>query len=191
MFILRHIRAGLLLSALAALLAPAALAQTISALRAHDVDQPIEWEADRSELLGREDTALFIGHVKVTQGTLVLRADRLYVFYKLPPGAREPEVERLDATGHVRIESPSEQVSADWGVYDIVNRIITLGGVVSVRRGETELHGKRLEIDLRSGVTKLDAGGSGGAGERVRGRFAVPQKNGVKDKEEQGDGGGK
>ncbi len=186
---IRPVPAALLACAMGALLAPAAAAQTISALRAHDVDQPIEWEADRSELLGREDTALFIGHVKVTQGALVLRADRLYVFYKLPPGGTDPEVERLDATGHVRIESPSEKVSADWGVYDIVNRIITLGGVVSVRRGETELHGKRLEIDLRSGITKLDAGGAEGAGGRVRGRFAVPRKSEPEDGN--GDGGGK
>ncbi|MFQ5346449.1 MAG: LptA/OstA family protein [Rhodothalassiaceae bacterium] len=165
-------------------------AQAISALRAHDVDQPIEWEADRSELLGREDTALFIGHVKVTQGTLVLRADRLYVFYKLLPDSRDPEVERLDATGHVVIESPSESVTADWGVYDIVNRIITLGGVVTLRRGETELTGKRLEIDLRNGVTKLDANGVGGEAGRVRGRFAVPKKESGTTPDEK-EGGGK
>ncbi len=191
MFIMRPLRAALLVCAVGTGPASTAAAQTISALRAHDVNQPIEWEADRSELLGREDTALFIGHVKVTQGSLVLRADRLYVFYKLPPGGDDPDVERLDATGHVRIESPSERVSADWGVYDIVNRIITLGGVVSVRRGETELHGKRLEIDLRSGVTKLDAGGPGAAGGRVRGRFAVPRQSGSEGKDGKGDGGGK
>lgn len=164
------------LLALLLVLGPAtAAAQAISALRNHRVDGPIEWEADRSELLGREDTALFIGNVRVLQGDLELTSDRLYVFYKLRPGEDDPDVERLDATGSVVVTSPSETARGDWGVYDIPNRIITLGGNVVVARGDTRLAGERLEIDLESGVTRLDARTEDDSRGRVRGRFTLPQ----------------
>lgn len=175
----------ILLAPLLALGAATASAQAISALRDHQVDGPIEWGADRSELLGREDTALFIGNVEVVQGDLRLTSDRLYVFYKLRPGEDDPDVERLDATGSVVVTSPSETARGDWGVYDIPNRIITLGGNVVVARGDTRLAGERLEIDLASGVTRLDARTEEDGRGRVRGRFTLPRGEAKPD-----DGGG-
>lgn len=152
-----------------------AAAQTLSALKNHNIDQPIEWEAERSELLGREDVALFIGDVHVTQGTLELTSDRLHVFYSLVEGQTDPSVERLDVTGNVTIVSPSERATSQWAVYDIPKRVITLGGGVKLNRGETRLEGDRLEIDLVSGVTKLDGEAAGEDGPRVRGRFILPE----------------
>lgn len=152
-----------------------ALAQSLSALKNHDIDQPIEWEAERSELLGREDVALFIGDVHVVQGTLELFSDRLHVFYSIVEGQTDPNVERLDVTGNVTIVSLSEHVSAQWAVYDIPKRLITLGGGVKLSRGDTRLEGDRLEIDLVSGVTKLDGEATGREGARVRGRFILPE----------------
>lgn len=172
---------AILLALLLALPPVTAMAQAISALRNHQVDGPIEWEADRSELLGREDTALFIGNVRVVQGELELTSDRLYVFYKLRPGEDDPDVERLDATGSVVVTSPSETARGDWGVYDIPQRIITLGGNVVVTRGDTRLAGERLEIDLESGVTRLDARTAEDQSGRVRGRFTVPRGEGKPD----------
>ncbi|GER04944.1 hypothetical protein JCM17846_26260 [Iodidimonas nitroreducens] len=95
----------------------AAMAQGLSALKDHDIDQPIEWSADRSEILGREDVALLIGNVKVDQGSLNLTSDRMHVFFKSIDGQNTPEMERLDVTGNVKITSPSEVATAEWGVY--------------------------------------------------------------------------
>lgn len=168
-----------------------AATQSISALKNHDISQPIEWEADRSELLGREDVALFIGHVVVTQGGLSMRSDRLHVFYSLPEGSSDPVVERLDATGSVLLRSESETASADWGVYDVSGRIITLGGSVELVRGDTRLSGERLAIDLVSGVTRLDGDPAEGEEGRIRGRFVLPPANSSPDKPSGGkDGGG-
>ncbi len=161
-----------------------AFSQGLSALKNHDIDQPIEWEAERSELLGREDVALFIGDVHVTQGTLELSSDRLHVFYSIVEGQTDPSVERLDVTGNVTIISPSEHVRAQWAVYDIPKRLITLGGGVKLNRGDTRLEGDRLEIDLISGVTKLDGEAADGDGARVRGRFILPESAPAKELEQ-------
>ncbi|GER01988.1 hypothetical protein JCM17845_26110 [Iodidimonas gelatinilytica] len=161
----------------AMLVGQTALAQSISALKDHDIDQAIEWEAQRSELLGRDDVALFMGNVRVKQGALELHSDRLHVFYTIAQGQTDPNVERLDVTGNVEIVSPSERALSQWAVYDIPKRIITLGGGVVLTRGDTRLAGDRLEIDLVSGVTKLDGEDMDGEGARVRGRFVLPERS--------------
>jgi len=153
-----------------------AQAQGLSALKEHDINQPVEISAERSELFGRDDAALFIGSVHVIQGEMGLFSDRLHVFYSLPEGAADPEIYRLDATGHVRLESPSESARSEWGVYDVTERLITLGGGVVLTRGDSRLEGERLEIDLETGVTKLDGRATEREGGRVRGRFVLPDK---------------
>lgn len=160
-------------------------AQGLSALKEHDINQPVEIEADRSELFGRDDAALFYGDVHVEQGELDLFSDRLHVFYSLPEGAADPEIHRLDATGNVRLQSPSESASSEWGVYDVTERLITLGGNVVMTRGDSRLEGERLEIDLETGVTKLDGKTTESQSGRVRGRFVLPEKK----NEDPGDGG--
>lgn len=155
------------------------LAQGLSALKDHNIDAPIEWEADRSELMGREDAAVLIGDVHVTQGDMELFSKRLHIFYNLPEGASDPQVQRLDATENVRLESPSETARASWGIYDVGERLITLGGGVTLNRGDSRLEGERLEIDLESGVTKLDGKRTGAEEQgRVRGRFVLPEREG-------------
>ncbi len=171
----------ILLTLALALGAGAAAAQTISALKEHDINRPISWSAERSEIMGREDLALLIGNVRVEQGNLLLTADRLHIFYALSEAAASPDVQRLDATGNVVLTSPSETAHAAWGVYDIANRLITLGGGVRLERAGSNLSGERLEIDLRSGVAKIDGGPVQGEGGRVEGEFELPQN---------GDGGG-
>jgi len=172
-----------------AVAATGAWAQGLSALKDHNIDAPIEWEADRSEVLGREDVAVLIGDVHVTQGDMELFSKRLHVFYSLPEGASDPEVQRLDATENVRLETPSETARASWGVYDVGERLITLGGGVTLNRGDSRLAGERLEIDLESGVTKLDGKPTGPDEQgRVRGRFVLPERDDGQAGEENGDG---
>lgn len=177
------------LAALASIVGAPAAAQPISALKDHDVDRPIEIAAQRLEVKDREDLALFIGDVIAEQGDLTMRADELTVFYTLEDAGADPTIRRLDATGTVALASPSERATASWGVYDVERRIITLGGGVRLVRGETELAGDRLEIDLATGVTKLDGTPALGEEGRVRGRFALPENDGDEAAEEGPEGG--
>ncbi|MEM8800333.1 MAG: LptA/OstA family protein [Pseudomonadota bacterium] len=152
-------------------LALPAAAQTLSALKQHDVDQPIDISAEQVEVRERENVALFGGMVEVTQGRLKLFADSLRVYYEPSESANVP-ITRLDVQGRVKLNSPSERVEGDWGIYDIERELVTMGGAVKLTRGETVIQGTRLELDLRTGLAKLD--GRTGRGARVRGQFSVP-----------------
>lgn len=153
--------------------------QAVSALKNHDSNLPIEISADRLEVRSRDDVAVFEGRVEAVQEDLTLRADRVTVYYdRKPEGAGEgdaPPISRIDAAGKVTLISPSENVSANWGVYDMTQRIVTLGGSVVLNRGDVVVRGDRLQVNLDSGVTRLETA-STGTGEmqekgRVRGRF--------------------
>jgi lipopolysaccharide export system protein LptA len=145
-----------------------------SDLKSHDTYQPLDIDAERFELRQREGQAVFSGTVHVTQGKLILTSDTLTVFYESKGEGLNPSIDRLDARGRVKLSSSSEQVVSDWSVYDVNRRLVTFGGNVVLTQGQNTLNGERLELDLVSGLTKLD-GEVGKNDGRVRGTFSVPE----------------
>ncbi len=174
-----------LLLLLALLLAPAlailpAAAQT-SALKGLDTSAPIDVDASRIEIQDAANQAVFTGAVVIRQGRLTLSADTVKVLYSRTRNG-SPEMQRLDARGHVRLVSPTERASGNTGIYDVAAKIITLVGNVTLDRGGSNLKGQRLVLNLVTGQTSFDGRGGGTAAApgttpgRVSGRFIVPQR---------------
>jgi len=161
----------------------AAMAQqkqnAVSALKGHNSNAPIDLSADRLEVQDRADRAIFAGNVHVKQDELTLDTTRLTVAYS--GGAQTAggvQIRRLDAAGGVTVRSPSEVAKGDFGIYDLDKKLITLIGTVQLNRGDNQLNGSRLVIDLDSGRAVVDGGppGVNQSGGRVTGHFMVPQK---------------
>lgn len=163
-----------------ALAAGPALAQT-SALKGLDTGAPIDLAAARVEIQDAANQAVFSGAVIIKQGQLTLNADTVKVLYTRAGGS-DPEMQRLDARGNVRLVSPSERATGNTGIYDVAGKIITLLGNVTLDRGGSSLKGQRLVLNLVTGTTSFDGRGGGTAaasgtqGGRVSGRFLVPQR---------------
>ena len=161
----------------------AALAQqksnAVSALKGHNSNAPIDLSADRLEVQDRADRAIFAGNVHVKQDELTLDTTRLTVAYSGgSQGSGGVQIRRLDAAGGVTVRSPSEVAKGDFGIYDLDRKLITLIGSVQLNRGDNQLNGSRLVIDLDSGRAVVDGGppGVNESGGRVTGHFMVPQK---------------
>ncbi len=161
----------------------AAIAQqkqsSMSALKGHNSNAPIDLSADRLEVQDRADRAIFAGNVHVKQDELTLDTTRLTVAYS--GGSQQAggvQIRRLDAAGGVTVHSPSETAKGDFGIYDLDKKLITLIGAVQLNRGDNQLNGSRLVIDLDSGRAVIDGGppGVNSSGGRVSGHFTVPQK---------------
>jgi lipopolysaccharide export system protein LptA len=163
------------------LAAPAGLAQAqaISALRNHDTGQPIDVDAARAELRDNDRILILTGNVVVVQGNMRLTANRMRVYYE--KGAKDRlTILRIDADGGLNFTSPSEKAQSQWGIYDVSERQLTLGGDVKLNRTTSlaEVAGERLELNLRSGLTTLDGRSADGQPTtRVRGRFDVPERS--------------
>ena len=169
------------LALLLLVLAAPSLGQT-SALKGHNTDAPIDFDAARIEVRDKDDQALLTGDVKIRQAELTLDADSVKIFY-LRPKVGEPQVRRLDAQGNVRLVSPGEKARGRYAIYDVQQKLITLIGDVVLDRGASQLRGQRLAIDLDTGRATLDGANAAAkpgalppSGGRVSGRFVVPPR---------------
>lgn len=158
--------------------AQAAQAQGISALKRHDTNATIDVNADRIEVRDRENLALFQGNVKVHQADMTLEANTVRVYYDRGQ-AESLVIQRIDANGNVQLTSPSERAVGNYGIYDVRQRQITLVGNVRLTKGDSTLNGDRLQVNLESGVMRLDGAPAvaGQSSSRVTGRFVVPPRD--------------
>ena len=172
----------LLLATLAVLAGPALGQDGTSALKGHNTNAPVDVAADRIEVQDRADRAVFSGNVVARQADLTLSAARVTLAYTNTNGL---QIQRIDASGGVTVRSPSETARGQFAIYDTNNRLITLLGGVVLTRGESQVRGGRLVMDLEMGRAVMD-GGPGGASApgtttapsgRVTGTFTVPQRN--------------
>jgi lipopolysaccharide export system protein LptA len=157
--------------------APAAQRGTCpqSALKGHNSDAPVDWNAQRMEVLDQQGKAILTGNVVAKQGELTLTAARVVAAYSKRPTTH---VDRLDASGGVVIHGPGETAKGAFGIYDLNQKLITLVGGVTLTRCDATVSGARLVYDLSSGRAVMDGGGSPGAanpGGRVTGSFTVTQ----------------
>ena len=118
-------------------------------LNAH---QPIAVNADSffADLTG--DTGTYTGNVIVVQGNVKLHADKVKV---LAPGGK---ASRMEADGHVVVDSPSGQAVGDNGVYDVPQQILRLTGHVVLTKDQNVMRGTALEYSMSSGLARMTAG---------------------------------
>lgn len=135
----------------------------------HDTNLPVQIDADALEIQQDKNLAVFTGNVAARQGDIVLRSDSLAVDYGRAKGAPKtdgaPQIASLHAKGKVQLVSPAESARGDWAIYDVPNRVITMGGDVVLTRGENILQGRHLVFNLATGKSRID----GGAEEKTAG----------------------
>lgn len=135
-----------------------------------DPDKPIEVEADALEVDDAKQTATFSGNVRVIQGDIRMKSDRVTVHYD-GGGQGSSRISRIAASGNVLVSSPDEQTaSGEWATYTVAKRQIEMGNSVVLRQGENVIRGSRLHVDLASGQARVTGAENGGTG-RVRGLF--------------------
>jgi len=139
-----------------------------------DSDQPIAVNADSflADLNG--ETGTYTGNVIVTQGRVKLHADEVKV---TAPGGR---ASRMEAQGHVIVDSPSGQAVGDTGIYEVGQQLLRLNGHVVLTKEANVMRGNALEIAMDTGLARLTAGGApaqpGQPPGRVQGLFMPPQR---------------
>ena len=162
--------------------APAVGQGPTSALRGHNTNAPVDVAADRIEVQSRADRAVFSGNVVAQQAELRLNAPRVTVTYSSAGGT---QIQRIDASGGVVVRSPSETARGQVAIYDTGARLITLIGGVTLTRGDSQVRGGRLVLDLDTGRAVMDGGGpaprnapgtTSTPGGRVTGTFTVAQR---------------
>ncbi len=177
----------LAIASLAAFATTAALAGSALGQARHDTAAPIDFAAQSIELQDRANRAILSGGVRITQANMTLTAARVTVSYTGQVIDGSPSVSRFDASGGVTVTRPDQTARAQYGVYDINRRVITMLGGVTLTQGANTVSGGRLTINLDTGRASIDGSGVGTtrapdgsvvrSGGRVTGRFTVPKRD--------------
>jgi lipopolysaccharide export system protein LptA len=137
---------------------------------------PIEVSADALDVRQNDQLAVFSGNVIAKQGTTVLRANEMTVYYANAPQAQSSSkggdgITKIIARGAVMVTRPGETASGDIGTYDTIADTIDLEGNVVLTREQNILKGSKMHYNLASGRSILTSGGQTTGGGRVRGLF--------------------
>lgn len=137
-----------------------ALCAALLALPAHaekaDRDKPVNLEADMVTLDDIKKVSVYQGNVILSQGTLMLRADRLQVTQN------ESGLDTLSATGRPatfrqKLDGSDEFIDgfADRIEYDSVNSQLEMIGHAQLRRGSDELRGAQISYNANTEFYKV------------------------------------
>jgi lipopolysaccharide export system protein LptA len=185
-------------SAAAPAAAPAPGSPVQSMIGGEGKDQPVQIEAASLEVRDKSKMATFSGNVQVVQGDTTMKCQKLVVFYgeevgiagateakPAKPAGDAPKtpqnIRRIEARGGVTVVTKDQNASGDLGVYDLLQKTITLTGNVVVSQGQNVIHGERVIVDTVSGNAKVESSnqGSGAATpSRVRALILPNGQNG-------------
>lgn len=116
---------------------------------------PITIKSNELSADNKGKTAVFTGKVVAKQGDITIFADRITVNYADKKG----DVEKIEASGNVRIVQQNKTGTAGQAVYDSRDGRITLTGNPKVMQGTDSISGKVITYyvdDDRSVVTGGD-----------------------------------
>ena len=125
-----------------------------------DRSQPMDVEADHTDAgIGDDSDAILTGHVKITQGTLEVDADRATIQRKAG------DISQVTLTGapaslkQVNDNGEPMHATAAQIVYTMSSDVVVLTGDVVIEQTRGTLRGQTIKYDLKSG--RLDGGGDG------------------------------
>jgi lipopolysaccharide export system protein LptA len=131
-----------------------------------DASKQITWNAETVSADIKAETVTLTGNVIVVQGEVKMRADEATL--SVPGG----QPSRMEARGHVVVDSPSGTAVGDTGIYDVPQQTVHLLGRVALSKDNNVMTGTALDVDMATGVARITGGTAG----RVRGVFVPPPK---------------
>jgi lipopolysaccharide export system protein LptA len=135
-----------------------------------DSSRPVQIEGDKLEVLEDQGRAVFSGNVRVAQDDTVLRTGRLVIHYAAGASggsltAGGSQIEKLEASGGVNIQSGTQVATGDSGVFDMASQVLVLSGKqVTLSDSGNVATGCKLTVAMQSGRATLQ--GCGDAGSR-------------------------
>lgn len=112
-----------------------------------DTTLPVEVSADQLAVDQADGAATFSGHVRVSQGALVMTAAEIRVEYAAEAG----RIARLHAKGGVTFANAGNAAEAGEAIYTIDSGSLVMTGNVLLTQGKTAISGQKLVVDLKAG----------------------------------------
>lgn len=157
-----------------------------------DSKEPIKIDADKLDVLDKENKAVFTGNVVAVQGETTVRCSVMTVLYEGRAGgqggaasARAPtpapaagggsgqgndsSIKRILCKGPVTVVSKTQAATSDNAEFDRANNVVIMTGNVALNDGPNITRGEKLTYNTVTGVANVETTKGG----RVQG-FFVP-----------------
>src|SRR5919106_49946 len=108
-----------------------------------DFKNPVEITADRFEIQGKRQEAVWIGHVKAVRGRTLLTCERLIAHY-----TRATEITRIECVGDVEATHGDMWARGERADFDNVRGILVVTGAPQARKGPNAMKGSRITVDV-------------------------------------------
>lgn len=156
-----------------------------------DSKEPIKIDADKLDVLDKDNKAVFSGNVVAVQGETTVRCSMMTVFYEgrgqggaakpaqpaaQGQGANDGAIKRIECSGPVTVVSKTQAATSDNAVFDRANNKVIMTGNVALNDGPNITRGDQLIYDTQTGVANVTSKG------RVQGFFVPNSGEAGKDK---------
>ena len=122
-------------------------------------DQPIEVTAQQLEALRAQGQTIFTGGVVAKQGDITLYCDKLVVFSQ--EQQQQQQVDRLEASGHVRVVQLDRTGTAEKAIYQRQQGILELIGSAELHQGQNQVSGDEITLFLHENRSIVKSGDGG------------------------------
>ncbi len=172
----RRPRTGAAIVAAAVVLAAGA---RVAAAETADREKPINWIADAADVNAETKVGTLIGHVVITQGTMVIHAEKI-TFRQNPDNSMSATAWGSPITFRQKRDGFDEYFEgfAQRAEYDGTKQLLELFDRALLRRNQDEIRSNYISYNTATEFAKAEGRGgvvaapeSGGAGARVRGVF--------------------
>jgi lipopolysaccharide export system protein LptA len=141
-----------------------------------DSKEPIKIDADKLDVLDKENRAVFTGNVVAVQGETTVRCSTMTVFYEgrggqqggagaaraapAAPGApgqsNDSSIKRIECKGPVTVVSKTQAATSDNAVFDREKNQVVMTGNVALNDGPNITRGERLVYNTVTGVANVE-----------------------------------
>lgn len=122
----------------------------------HNASEPIDITSDSLTVSPKQDKALFSGNVVATQADLIIKSDKLTVYYRQGGASGgKNAVKKIEVDGNVDLKVPGRHAKSNQGVYDVDASIVTLTGNVRLEKEGNVLTGEKFIYNVAAGTSQL------------------------------------
>ena len=124
-----------------------------------DRKQPIQITSDILEYFNDRRLVVFSGNAVAVQGDVVIRSDKLLLYYKKAADEEKPkeaqdlqqtgDLERIEAKGRVNVTKGTRVATGDEAVYEQDAEKIIMTGNAVMREGKNVVRGHKITLLMR------------------------------------------
>ncbi len=123
--------------------------------------QPIDIKSDSMVIKNNENMAIFTDNVRVQQGKMNMRSDKLLLYTQHNEKTGKTSFKRIEATGNVDFKTQDKSVLADKAEYDVPSGLLVLTGNVRLKDADASLQGKIFRYNVNTGSSEIRNTGEG------------------------------